>query len=316
MTELIRKTNTESLVKINEVPVIELGPWSQYDVVIDLAWGNGRRWQAISDPDTRSVIHQKYLELTRLSAHPLSPEGRKKARVKIRPFPGLVAATPIFDTTDGKLNISCNLSNFQEVATLNNPKFLGEFPDQKKEIFEMARGLGIGIIVETADGLHIFGVRGGDVIGARKISILGATPNISPEEMAQFVSLFGNPDALSKQVKLPGSWLFNLVKEDIVEPEELNTTVDQIDNLSLIGVCDNLDLNWTMLAFYCKLKLTKEDIERGFLEKGAEHTRMIFVPKNINTILEFISNEPNISSGSLGVYHTYLESLKKGTQLT
>lgn len=316
-----RQLLEEQFKRICKVPVIATGPWAKEDVSITLSWGNGHRWKYINDPQKRAEIKKKYSDLSKSGAvalapklahlKSLSPQERKKVRMKIRPFPGLVAASPNFTIAGDKLKVSCQLNNFIEVATLNNPNFLAEFPNQQKEVFQMARGLGIGIIVETLDGFHIFGVRGSDVIGGGKVSILGATPNITHEQLSQFISPSTNSEAKNKRVNLPGSWLFSLVSEDIIEPEELNTNKEAIENLSLIGINENLELGWVMFAFYCKLKLGKEELQRGFLKQGSEHTRMVFVPKDSKAILEFISQHNNVSSGTLGVYHTYFESLKQ-----
>lgn len=309
---------------VTSYPVLATGQWSEENVSFHLRWDGG--YYKHFDSSTRNAIREKYLGSTipwnwkkakgprqerLLSLKDLPLPQRKSDRKKIMPFPGVVMTFEHFDVKDGKVTIQTRVGNYAEIHPdfgIGSPEFAKLFPGHEEDLKYAAQGMGVQIIIETADGYHIFGQRAAGIMGAGFIGGLGITPNISDEHMKKFIEESGK----QKELDVPINWLFDSIKADISEPDELNLesrTPQNTDfaSLELIGAIPDPKSGWVSLLVFCRLNITSNEIEMlRSTAPGHEYNNLIFVKNNPRSLSELLSR-PNVYPSQYGGYHAFFK---------
>lgn len=312
------------VVEFLNYPIESLGNWPESQVNFYLRWDGG--YADHLDSEVRSAVFNQYRKnwhdlvapkaevLNQIKSLPM--DERKFERRKIRPFPGVTMTFEEIGEENGRLVIGTRVGNYAQIHPdigICSPSFiLGAqiFPFllriEREKLWEVARGMGVQIHAETADNYHIFGQRAPNVMGAGFIGSLGITPNITDEQMQKFITEAKG----DKRLNIPATWLFDLIREDISEPDELNLQERGLqesgfESLSFMGATRDPNSGWMTLLIFCKLDVTSYEIEQ--LWSGVpnhEYNSLIFVKNNPQSLVELLSR-PNIYPSMYGGYHAY-----------
>ncbi len=308
--------------RFTDYPITSAGAWREDQLTFRLRWEGG--YANHLNPDVRTTLGNEYRQRWQKAAAPKTAQldaiktlpiaERKRERKKIRPFPGVTMTFEGFDETEAGLVVKTRVGNYAQVSPdfgISSPSFLArlqeDYPDLKQEdLWKVVRGMGVQIHAETADGFHIFGQRAANVMGAGFISSLGITPNISDEQMREFNIKAG----WNRQFDVPSTWLFDSIRTDIAEHDELNLEsagLEQsgFESLNFIGAIPDSKAGWMTLLILCKLNVTSSDI-KGLWSAAPDHeyNNLIFVKNNPASLTELLCR-PNVYPSQYGGYHAY-----------
>lgn len=257
-------------------------------------------------PISEQTLTLKQLRKLRqlLELKELPTNDRKPGRKDVMPFPGVLMTYRGFRVRNNRVSINTRVGNYAELDK-SHPDFMKKFPGHKRRLQQMIRGIGVQVLTETSDNFHIFGLVAKSM-GEGSIGTMGITPGISDKQMESFIR-----DAEGKKrLKVPGSWLFDAIEEDLSEPDELNLQAipgARIESSHLLGIIPDPNYGWMTLIVFCKLNASAGQIEGLFgTSKTQEHKNLIFVnndPHALSTLLL----RPGVYPTVIGGYHAYFK---------